>query len=289
MEWPPLRDITLSYHTLSGNKHGEPTKYTLRERALAAKHAGMRYVGFCTADYSCERQLRDDAAWLDGEGMKATEGEWLELSDRDILNETVAFHMGQTFGADRINMGFCANATVPRSELVSRSREMAQRARDFGQVLAFEPVAFGPYSDVRNIQEIVREAGEANLGTLLDTWQLARSCWTADVTGVDMTMAKGIQLAGVNYRAPLPAYPDGLFREAQCERRLPDEGDFPVRDWLRNAIGAGVNTTIACEVISDELRAMPLDDAAEAVAASLGNLLATAPVFVRQSSQVLAS
>lgn len=289
MEWPPLREVTLSYHTLSGNKHGEPTKYTLRERALAAKRAGMRFVGFCTADYVSERQLHDDAAWLEYQGMKATEGEWLELSNRDVLNETVAFHMGQVFGADRINAGFCAEANAPASELVSKAREMAQRARDYGQTLAFEPVAFGPYSDVRVIQGIVREAGEPNLGTLLDTWQLARSYWSADVTGLDLSMAKGIQLAGVNYRDPLPGYPYGLFREAQCERRLPDEGDFPVREWLRNAIDAGVNTTIACEVISDELRNMSLDDAAEAVAASLGNLLATAPYVVRQGSQVLAS
>jgi sugar phosphate isomerase/epimerase len=289
MEWPPLRDITLSYHTLAGNKHGEPTKYSLRGRAAAAKRAGMRYVGFCTMDYVSEHQLRDDAAWLDDQGMKATEGEWLELSNRDILNETVAFHMGQVFGADRINIGFCAEASTPATELATRAREMAQRARDYGQVLAFEPVAFGPYSDVRVIQHIVREAGEPNLGTLLDTWQLARSYWSADVSGIDVSLVKGIQLAGVNYRNPLPAYPRGLFLEAQCERRLPDEGNFPVRDWLRNVIDAGVNTTIACEVISDELRAMTLDAAAEAVAASLGNLLATAPVFVRQASQALAS
>jgi len=289
MEWPPLRDITLSYHTLAGNRHGEPVKYPLRDRALAAKRAGMRYIGFCTMDYISERRLRDDAAWLDGEGMKATEGEWLELSNRDIVNETVAFHMGQVFGADRINIGFCAEATEPADSLAGKAREMAQRARDFGQTLAFEPVAFGPYSDVRMIQHIVREADETNLGTLLDIWQLVRSRWSTDVTGIDVSLVKGIQLAGVNYREPLPRYPDGLFLEAQCERRLPDEGDFPVRDWLKNMIDAGVDTTIACEVISDELRGMSLDDAAEAVAASLGNLLAATPSFVRQASQVLAS
>lgn len=248
---------------------------------MAAQRAGMTSVGWCHMDYRSDRQLRDDADWFADNGMRASEGEWLELSEPDVMTSTITFIMGQAFGADRINMGWCSPGQPVTSELAAQVRDLARRAADFGQTLAFEPVAFGALGDIRDVQKVVAEAGMPNLGTLLDSWQLARAYWSASVTDLDVSMAKGVQLAGVNYADPLPAYPDGLFYEAQHDRRLPDEGNFPVRDWLKNLIGAGVDTTIACEVISDEMRGMPLDAAAEAVAASLGNLLATTPYFVR--------
>ena len=282
MEWPPLADITLSYHTLSGSTHGERPLYPLRERALAAQRAGMTSVGWCHMDYRSYIQLRDDTDWFFDNGMRASEGEWLELSQPDVMESTLTFIMGQAFGADRINIGWCSPEQPDIPELVSQVRDLARRAADFGQTLAFEPVAFGALGDIRDVQKIVAEAGMANLGTLLDAWQLARSYWSADVTDVDVSMAKGIQLSGVSYPDPAPGYPDGLFYEAQHDRRLPDEGSFPVREWLKNLIDAGADTTVACEVISDEMRGMSLDAAAEAVAASLGNLLATQPYFVRQ-------
>jgi sugar phosphate isomerase/epimerase len=281
MEWPPLADVTLSYHTLSGSIHGQRPLYSLRQRAMAAKRAGMTSVGWCHMDYRSDRQLRDDAAWFEDNGMRAAEGEWLELSEPDVMTSTITFIMGQAFGADRINAGWCSDSEPVTTELAAQVRDLARRAADFGQTLAFEPVAFGALSDIRDVQTIVAEAGMPNLGTLLDAWQLARSYWSAGVTDVDVSMAKGIQLSGVNYADPAPDYPDGLFHEAQHDRRLPDEGSFPVREWLKNLIDAGVDTTVACEVISDEMRAMPLTDAAETVAAALGNLLATAPYFVR--------
>lgn len=283
MEWPHLEDITLSYHTLSGSVHGAPPVNTLRERAMAAKKAGLTSVGWCHMDYRSDRQVRDDAAWFHDNGMRGAEGEWLELSAPDVVENTVTFIMGQAFGADRINVGWCSTGKPVASELAAQIRDLARRAADFGQTLAFEPVAFGALNDISDVQKVVAEAGMPNLGTLLDSWQLARSRWTAGVAGVDVSLAKGIQLAGVNYADPAPDYPGGLFREAQHDRRLPDEGGFPVRDWLKNLIDSGVDTTIACEVISDEMRAMPLGDAAEAVTASLGNLLAATPYFAQHS------
>lgn len=279
MQWPQAQDVCLSFHTLSGNMHGEPVRNDLRTRAIAAHHAGLRSVGVCTMDYRTEAELRADAEFLGHLEMGVQEVEWLELSkDRDHLEEGIAFHMAQVLGAQRINVGWCS--ARPAYGVAPLLKEWAHRARDFGDIqLAFEPVVFGSVGSITMVQDYVAEVGEPNVGTLLDTWQLATSWWYAATGYIQPGMVKGIQLTGVRYQNPLnrDSSPAGLYLASQQDRELPDQGDFPVRQWLAELIARGVDCPVACEVISTHLRGLKPVDAAGEVAQSLHRMLGPVP------------
>ena len=48
--------------------------------------------------------------------------------------------------------------------------------------------------------------------------------------------------------------------EVVNHRRLPGEGEFPIRDYVRVARELGYNEPWGVEVLSQELRALPIDE-----------------------------
>jgi sugar phosphate isomerase/epimerase len=271
LQWPDPADITISYHSLAGNRHGEPPVNGIRARAAAIKAAGLKYLGACTEDFRDENDVLTTSRWLDSAGVRIGELEWLELSGpRNEAAEDLAMTAARILRPQRINVGYCATTLPDMADVTARLTDIGLRAMDVGADVAFEPVAFGAIGAITEVQDVINHVNLPNVGTLLDTWQLARSAWTPSVELIDPSLVMGVQLCGVD-APPRNGFPNmaSLFMDAQCARRLPHEGDFPVREWVAALLDAGVTAPFAVEVISDELRAHNVRDAAQMVSASL--------------------
>lgn len=267
--------IGASLHTLSGARHGELSRWNLTARASAARSAGIQAIGACPEDLGYA-----DPSWLADtvrqQHVDVDELEWVSLEDPpDADTHRLIFKLADVFQARRLNVGVCSAdpeyGNIP--PLARRLKRLARHAADHGVTVAVEPVVFGSLGTIEQVQHLVEATGEDNVGTVLDAYHWARADWTTSVRHVDTAMVVAIQVCGVDQVAPLPAYPHGLFAEAQCSRRLPDEGDFPVARWLHNLRAAGCTAPVEAEVISDQLRGMTPYKAAAAVASSMSRLM----------------
>ena len=113
--------------------------------------------------------------------------------------------------------------------------------------------------------DIVRAAGEPNIGLIVDALHLARSGGTsADVAAIPRSLISHAQLCDARAVAAVsPA------EEARGDRLLPGEGSLPLRDLL-GALPADV--PLALEIPVQALAPLPVVDRIRRAAASLGAL-----------------
>lgn len=258
--------VRVAHHTLSGARHGERPKHSLLTRADAAHLAGIHEIGACAADLGSW-----DPAALAREVRRhhvtVGELEWLDVGEPDAEAENQLMLLADHLGAKQLNVGVCAPASYPERYLVWQLKRIAILAAAHNLTVAFEPVVFGSVPDYRDVQRIIEQAGEPNVGLLLDTYHMARWNWTG-VDDIRADMVVAVQISGLRWVPVCPAWPYGLLQEAQCGRLMPDEGDFPVADWLQSLKDMGVQARLSVEILSDTQRARTVFDAADAVASS---------------------
>jgi sugar phosphate isomerase/epimerase len=136
---------------------------------------------------------------------------------------------------------------------------LCDRAAEVGVVAHLEAYPWSGVADSRTAYEIVRRAGRANGGIVVDTWHLWRGpdhgVLAADVPG---SAVLGIQLADA-MEQPVGDLPD------ECTRRrlLPGDGVAGPTSVLADLRRRGCAAPVGVEVFSDRLRAMSPDRAAE--------------------------
>ena len=255
--------VRASHHSLSGCRHGQPPVHGLVQRAGAAQQAGITEIGACLDDLGAwdRRALK---RLVHEHHVRVAELEWVDLGEPRSVAEDDLLAMADIFGSRQLNVGVCSPDTYPESWLAKRLKSLAQRAADHNLTVAFEPVVFGSVPDIFAVQRIVEAACEPNVGMLLDVYHMARDRWD-NLDGLYGELVVGVQINGIDRPAVLPSWPYGLLNEAQCDRLMPDEGDFPVGDWLAALTAKGVVARLSVEVLSDTHRALPLFDAAQRV------------------------
>jgi sugar phosphate isomerase/epimerase len=117
--------------------------------------------------------------------------------------------------------------------------------------------------DLPFAQSVVEACGEANAAILLDVFHLDRSGGTVDsIRRLPPGAIAGIQLSDRN--PPPPGTPHVPF----SGRQLPGEGQLPLRQLVEAALENSPAATVDIEVLNDELRNLPPDDAAVRLAAA---------------------
>jgi sugar phosphate isomerase/epimerase len=100
---------------------------------------------------------------------------------------------------------------------------------------------------------------------LLDTWHFARSGGgVADIEALPPGSIGAFQLSDRTLPAPGAAY------VPMTGRKLPGEGELPLAAILAACIANSPEITAEIEVFSEELRNLPLDDAAARAAGAVG-------------------
>lgn len=146
---------------------------------------------------------------------------------------------------------------------------MCDRAAARGLNISLEAMAVMPGFTYQVASDIVVAADRPNAGLLIDMWHLFR-----DPTGIgSLDQLTGAQIAAVEFAdAPSTPSPD-VMNEVLSGRLLPGEGDFDITGLLHTLDAKGVDLTPSVEVLSADLRDLPLSEniarTAAAVRASL--------------------
>jgi 4-hydroxyphenylpyruvate dioxygenase len=128
--------------------------------------------------------------------------------------------------------------------------ELGERAARRGLRVGYEALAWGrTISDHRDAWEIVRRAGHANIGLVLDSFHtLARSIDVETIRAIPADKIFIVQLADA------PAVPMDLLYWSRHFRNMPGEGDLPVKAFMRAVAATGYDGYLSLEIFNDVFR-----------------------------------
>ena len=265
------REFVCSSYTISGVIPGSPvaSRHGFAERVEAC--AGAGYTGMCLhfRDYADQRakgfgdgELR---AILDAHGMKHVSVEFLtdwfmdgEAGAASRRNEETAFRAATAFGAKLVNVGpDLGERGISLETMQTAFRELCGRAAEHGIAIALELVAWGNVRDVDTALAIISDI--PNAGLVIDSWHIFRvGVPLADLRRIPADKVLCVQ---VNDADKVPA---GLPSVETMNRRLCGQGGFDLEGFAATLNAMGVAAPLSVEVISPDLAAFSLDEAAKA-------------------------
>jgi sugar phosphate isomerase/epimerase len=185
-------------------------------------------------------------------------------------DEEACFRCAELLQLPVINVIHYRGPELPLEQMADAVGALCRRAKARGLVISLE---FVPTTGLRNLpftQAVIAASGASNCGITLDFFHLDRTGGTAaDIRKLPRGSIVNIQ---VSDRTPAPP---GTPYKPLTGRKLPGEGQLPLRELMTAALENSPDATIDIEVLNEELRAMPMDEAAARLAAAGNALIAT--------------
>ncbi|HWQ00524.1 MAG TPA: TIM barrel protein, partial [Gaiellaceae bacterium] len=141
--------------------------------------------------------------------------------------------------------------------LTERYAELcAEAAEHTGAKMVYEFMPPDPnVRDVATALSVVEGAGTANAAIAIDTWHLAKlGIPLDDLRRIPAHYLGWFELSDGQWEN----MPDPVD-ETVNHRRLPGEGEFPIRDYVAAVREAGYDGPWGVEVLSEELRNLPIE------------------------------
>ena len=168
-----------------------------------------------------------------------------------------ALRMCQALGVVSLSAIATASSDLPVPELSGPFGALCDRAAGFGAQVHLEFIPFTVVRTLRIAWDLVRAAGRPNGGLVFDTWHFFRGDPEYDVlAGIPGDRIFCVQVDDT------PAVPWGSLREETSHRLLPGDGALDLGAALRALHEIGALRWVGPEVISPELAAMPVAEAA---------------------------
>lgn len=265
----PVIDLLASYWTISaGLPHTdrEYSPFDFKDRVEAASRAGFVGFGIWHADLEHVLQrytLKDMKQILDDNGIRHVELEfltdWFSDGERKKQSDTrrhLLLDAAETLGARHIKVGdfFQEQCSMPR--LIDSFASLCKDAAGCGARVGFELM---PFAMIRTLEEavaMVQGAGAANGGIVFDLWHIVKlGIPYAAVSGVPKEYVVSIELNDGTFQASWSLHEDTIHH-----RKLCGEGEFDVRSFIRSMQSAGYAGPWGIEVLSQDLRKLPLEE-----------------------------
>lgn len=160
----------------------------------------------------------------------------------------------------------------PWPEAVRQFAEISARAADRGLQTSLEFQPWGPVPDARTAWDVVRSSGASNAGVLVDVWHHYRGA--ADDEQLRAIPARRINAVQLDDAAAQVV--GSLLDDTRDRRVFPGEGSFDLTRFVRLLDELGVRAPYAVEVLSEQVRAMPIVEAARRAADTTRAVLAHA-------------
>lgn len=267
-------DVMGLYWTISGpvevHVGREWSLFSLRDRCAQAARVGFSGIGIWHADLEHLLEqgttLADIRSLLDEHGLRHLEleflGDWfLEPGDerRTASDATrrLLFEAAETLPVHHIKVGNLAGTETELPRIVEAFGELcADAATHTDAAIAYE---FMPYDAVVNTLDTalaVAEGADApNGGLAFDTWHLGKLDVAPDeLRRVPPRFVSWVELSDGPYGIAIEWLDEVINR-----RKLPGEGEFPIRDYVREFRALGYAGPWGVEVLSEELRSLPID------------------------------
>jgi sugar phosphate isomerase/epimerase len=272
-------ELVASYWSIAGNCYAsgptEVSPFDFRDRVETARKVGYRGVGLVHADImSVAGRIGFDTMRkiLDDNDMKYVEVEiisdWFADGDKrrrsdkvraDLLKaaeELGAWHI--KIGGDIDNEG---RNKWPMDRMIADLAKLAAEAADAGTRLALELMPFSNLATIDDGLALVRGAGAANAGLMLDIWHMARG--NVDFDQI-RTMPKET-IFWVELDDARPEVEGTLYNDTIHNRELPGEGSLDIQKFLRAVRDAGYDSAYGVEILSRKHRMLPLKEQAQRV------------------------
>ena len=267
-------DLLGLYWTVSGpvevHVGREWSLFDLRDRCEQAARVGMRGTGLWHADLEHvleTRTLADVRRLFDDNGLVYVEleflWEWfLDPSDerRQASDRTRAllFEAAAALPTHHIKVGNIPGTPCDLERLIEAYAELCADAAtqtDARIVYEFMPFDVNVH-DLDSALAVVEGADAPNGGLAIDTWHMSKlGIEPGDLRRIAPRHLGWVELSDGLYES----MPD-LIEETINHRRLPGEGEFPIRDYIAVCREVGYEGPWGIEVLSDELRNLDIDE-----------------------------
>jgi sugar phosphate isomerase/epimerase len=267
-------DLIACFWTIGGNYvfgDDDHSPWDFRLRAEAASRAGYRGVGLKHADLMLtlkkygyggvrsilkDNNLRIDEVealfdWFaDGERRRAS-----DIVRSDLLKAAEEFEAHHL----KVAGDFMPNASQETGPMHDEFQKLAKQARAAGTTVSLEPIAFSNVPTLAHAIAIVGEAAGLGGGVMLDAWHVTRSRMSfADIARLPKGAIAGAELDDGTLETVGDPISDTLDR-----RRFCGEGEFDLKGFIAAVQATGYDGPWGVEIISAQLRAMPLEEAAQ--------------------------
>jgi sugar phosphate isomerase/epimerase len=270
-----VRDVELVglYWTVSGpvevHVGREWSLFGWDERCAAARKVGFSGLGIWHADleHLLETQsLRDLKRVFDENGLQQLELEFLmdwfldPGDERRVESDRIRrllFDAAAELGAHHVKVGNIPGVEAELAQITERFGELcADAAQHTDARIVYELMPFD--ANVRSLDAalaVVEGAGAPNGGVAIDTWHMAKLGIAPD----DLRRIAPEYLAWIELSDGRLDDMDDLGHETVNHRRLPGEGEFDIRGYIRVCAELGYPGPWGVEVLSEELRNNPID------------------------------
>lgn len=266
-------DLVASYFTLCGSGVGQPARHSFEARVAAASAAGFAGIGITSTDYERERATLSDAdlrAMADDHGIVVSEieflGGWTAVGGANPevarATEQTLLHMADVFGAQNLNVGLgvMKGTEYDVDAVAADFAALCDRAAEHDLLVALQFMPFFAVCDAGRAWDIVRTAGRANGGVGVDAYHWYRG--TPDPELLRAIPGEHIHMVQLD---DVPAEPEcSLMEETTTRRRLPGQGGLDLHGLLALLDATGTAAPIGLEVLSTDLWALPVEEAARA-------------------------
>jgi len=265
-------ELIASSWTLAGNypfppPSGSCSPVDFRERVAAAAKAGYKGIGLGFWDlsvpearygYPAMRQILDDhgMAILELEtfvGWFGPQAQAAEDTTNHLLRAAEALRPRHLKAIGNLD-----GAYWPVDDMRSRFEVLARRAADVGARLGLEIL---PQSNIATLETGLAVLGDCvnrNAGLTLDIWHVNRGGISyAEVAALDARQITSVELDDAD-----EIMVGDLLEDQTRRRRLCGEGSFDIPGFLEAVRATGYAGPYGVEIVSDEQRARPLQDAA---------------------------
>jgi sugar phosphate isomerase/epimerase len=168
-----------------------------------------------------------------------------------------ALRMCEALGVTSLSAIATASSDVPVPELAGHFGALCDRAAGFGARVHLEFIPFTIVRTLRTAWDLVRAADRPNGGLVFDTWHFFRGEPQFDV----LETIPGDRIFQIQLDDAL-AEPRGTLREETSHRLLPGDGDLDLTRAIQALHRIGALRCVGPEVISPDLAALPVLDAA---------------------------
>jgi sugar phosphate isomerase/epimerase len=265
----PGVELLASYWTISaGLPHTdrEFSPFNFKDRVESAGRAGFKGFGIWHADleHVLEKyHLKEMKQILDDNGIQHVELEfltdWFLEGERKKSSDTrkkLLFEAAAVLGARHIKVGDFSQEQCSLPHLIDAFGILCQEAAEYGTRIGFELM---PFAMIRTLEEsvaMVKGAGTPNGGIVFDLWHVVKlGIPYEEVCRVPLEYVVGVELNDGTIHASW-----SLHVETIDHRRLCGEGEFDVRGFVQGMQKAGYTGPWGIEVLSAELRTLPLDE-----------------------------
>lgn len=264
-------ELIASYWTIAGDTYpgagSEISPYSLQQRAEVASKVGWKGLGLVHADivHAVEKQgLPAIRQMLKDNDLKHIEVEFLIDWHLDGTKRIASDRMrddlleiGAELGARNLK---CAGGLFEEDLDVPRMRaafhELCERAKSFGVNAVIEFLPFSSVNTIDRALQVTRDNHPSG-GLLVDTWHVARGGMSnEEIRKIPLELIRSIELDDAG-----PTVVESLFNDSTHHRKFCGEGVLDVPNFIQTVVDIGYRGPWGVELISAELRKMPLEAA----------------------------